>query len=111
MDLGTLYDNGWGVERDIAEAAKWYLAAAQQGMVEAQYNVATLYEKGDGLELDLERAYMYYLLAVEGGFAQFATTALENVSRMMSPTQIKEATGMARTFQAKKWEEIQAKDG
>ncbi|WP_420561805.1 tetratricopeptide repeat protein [Tepidicaulis sp.] len=111
MDLGTLYDNGWGVERDIAEAAKWYLAAAQQGMVEAQYNVATLYEKGDGLELDLERAYMYYLLAVEGGFAQFATTALENVSRMMSPTQIKEATGMARAFQIKNWEEIQAKDG
>lgn len=111
MDLATLYDNGWGVERDISQAAKWYLAAAQQGMVEAQYNVATLYEKGDGVPLDLEKAYMFYMLAVDGGFPQFATGALENISRMMSPTQIKDATSMARSFQPRTWEEIQSSGG
>lgn len=111
MDLATLYDNGWGVQRDVGQAAKWYSAAAQQGMAEAQYNVATLYEKGDGVELDLEKAYMYYMLAIDGGFPQFATVAIENLSRMMSPTQIKDATSMARSFEPKSWPEIQKSGG
>ena len=41
--LGVLYDRGWGVNRDLDEAAKWYRAAAESGIPKAQYNLAHLY--------------------------------------------------------------------
>ena len=40
---------GRGVPRDNNEAAHWFLAAAEQGIPEAQNNLAVLYYKGDGL--------------------------------------------------------------
>ena len=38
--------NGIGVEQDAAEAVKWWLKAAQQGLPEAQYDLAIAYNKG-----------------------------------------------------------------
>ena len=102
MDLGTLFDNGWGVPKSPEMAAKLFMASAQQGMLEAQYNIATMFELGQGVERDLEQAYMFYLLAVEGGFPTFAQQGLENTSRMMSPQQIKNATLNARKFEPEK---------
>lgn len=32
-----MYDNGWGVEENKAEAVKWYNKATKQGDVWAQY--------------------------------------------------------------------------
>jgi TPR repeat protein len=100
MDLGSMYDKGWGVPRDTTKAAKWYEAAAKQGMAEAQYNIATMYESGEGVQKDRKKAYMYFLLAVQSGFPQFAAKELENLSSVMSPEDIKQATMMARDFKA-----------
>lgn len=99
MDLASMYDNGWGVPKSIDETARWYQAAAVQGDPVAQYNLATMYETGAGVEESKETAYMYYLLAIEGGFVQFATTALDNISREMTADEIKNATLMARQFE------------
>ncbi len=98
QDLATMYDNGWGVTADIDKAAHWYLEAANRGSAVSQYNIATMYETGTSVEKDMQKAYMYYLLAIEGGFPHFATTELENVSRVMTAQQIKDATIMAREF-------------
>lgn len=98
MDLGSMYDKGWGVERDAAKAAKWFEAAARQGMAEAQYNVATMYQAGEGVAKDDVKAYMYYLLAVKNGFPQFASRELEKLSGEMKPDEIKQATLAARDF-------------
>lgn len=98
QDLATMYDNGWGVTADIDTAAHWYLEAAKRGSAVSQYNIATMYETGTGVEKDIQKAYMYFLLAIEGGFPHFATTELENVSRVMTAQQIKDATIMAREF-------------
>jgi uncharacterized protein len=98
QDLATMYDNGWGVTANIDTAAHWYLEAAKRGSAVSQYNIATMYETGTGVEKDMQKAYMYYLLAIEGGFPHFATTELENVSRVMTAQQIKDATIMAREF-------------
>ena len=35
FSLGVCYQNGWGVGRDTAEAAKWYSKAAEQGNADA----------------------------------------------------------------------------
>ena len=34
-DLGVLFERGWGVKQDFAEAANWYRKAADQGDLQA----------------------------------------------------------------------------
>jgi len=98
MDLGSMYDKGWGVPQDMKEAARWFEAAARQGLESSQYNIATMYEDGVGVEADKVKAYMYYQLAIEGGFPRFATDAIERLSESMTPAEIKQASMMARDF-------------
>lgn len=98
MDLATMFDKGWGVQQDLARAAKWYEASAKQGQPSAQYNTATMYEEGVGVPADNILAYMYYQLAIEGGFPQFAAEAIEKLSGIMKPAEIKEATKRVRAF-------------
>lgn len=42
LNLGAAYDNGMGVARDIEKALNWYEKAAEQGVAEAQFNLAHL---------------------------------------------------------------------
>jgi len=42
LNLGAAYDNALGIERDIDQALHWYQRAAEQGLAEAQYNLAHL---------------------------------------------------------------------
>ncbi|MGV8996114.1 MAG: tetratricopeptide repeat protein [Parvibaculaceae bacterium] len=98
MDLGSMYDKGWGVTKDEKLAAKWYEASAKQGMAEAEYNIATMYQDGVGVVKDDVKAYMYYLLATKNGFPQFAARELEKLSGEMKPDEIKAATTQARDF-------------
>ncbi|MBX3491738.1 MAG: sel1 repeat family protein [Parvibaculum sp.] len=98
MDLGSMYDKGWGVPQDLKAAARWFEAAARQGLESSQYNIATMYEDGVGVEADKVKAYMYYQLAIEGGFPRFAAEAIERLSESMAPAEIKQASIMARDF-------------
>lgn len=52
LDLGFMYDNGYGVPQDYQEAIAWYRRAADQGNDRAQYNLAHIYDKGDGVSRD-----------------------------------------------------------
>ena len=54
-NLGTLYSWGAGVERDAAEAARLYRAAAELGRPAAQYNLGNMYASGEGIAQDQER--------------------------------------------------------
>lgn len=47
FNLGFSYERGQGVARDSAEAAKWYLLAAEQGHADAQYRLGLYCEKED----------------------------------------------------------------
>jgi hypothetical protein len=42
LNLGAAYDNGLGIERDVERALYWYQLAAEQGLAEAQFNLAHL---------------------------------------------------------------------
>jgi hypothetical protein len=46
FNLGQLYRLGNGVKADDREALKWYLLAAEGGVVSAQYNLILMYEEG-----------------------------------------------------------------
>jgi serine/threonine-protein kinase len=68
--LAFLYDKGWGVERDLDQAASWYQKAAEQGHLLAQMNLATMYEYGSGVPQSNELAFNWYRKAAEQGDAE-----------------------------------------
>lgn len=47
--LGSCYDKGAGVDADMAEAARWHLAAAEQGVPQSQYQYGVYCELGQGV--------------------------------------------------------------
>ena len=65
--LGEKFATGEDVGRDLAEAARWYRLAAEQGYAEAQLNLGELYENGQGVEQDLGEAARWYREAAAGG--------------------------------------------
>ena len=70
--LGDCYENGKGVQKDHAEAAKWFRKAAEQGHPQAQFELGSLYENGWGVEEDMEEAIKWLVLAAEQGINEAA---------------------------------------
>ena len=69
-NLGTMYDNGYGVKQDYFEAAKWFRKAATQGLFIAQYNLGVAYDGGQGVRQDYFKAVKWYRKAAEQGWAK-----------------------------------------
>jgi len=62
-----MYNNGQGVIQDYKEAVKWYTKAAEQGNVDAQYNLGLMYNNGQGVIQDYKEAVKWYTKAAEQG--------------------------------------------
>ena len=73
-----MYDNGRGVAKDDAEAARWYRKAADQGNAGAQINLGLMYEHGRGVAKDDAEAVRWYRKAADQGDA----AAQINLGRM-----------------------------
>ncbi len=67
--LGIMYDNGYGVQQNHAEAANWYQKAAEQGYAFGQSNLGFMYENGDGVDQDYAEAVKWYRKAADQGLA------------------------------------------
>lgn|GEM_PF-5925713 len=65
--LGSLYENGQGVERDPEKAFELTELAAQQGDADAQNHLGWMLQTGVGVEVDGEEAVQWYLLAEKKG--------------------------------------------
>jgi hypothetical protein len=62
-----MYDPGDGVPQDFATAAKYYRMAAEQGDMNAQFNLAVMYDDGLGVAQDQgEAAHRYRSAAGQG---------------------------------------------
>jgi len=83
-NLAVLYDRGFGVPQDYAEAAKWYRAAAERGDIAAQANLGTLYANGWGVARD-----------------NVLTRRRDDVAQRLTPEQILEAQRLAREWRPK----------
>jgi uncharacterized protein len=70
FNLGVLYDEGAGVERNLATAADWCRKAATQGFIDAQTNLGIMYYHGLGVERDHELATHWFRLAADQGDAE-----------------------------------------
>ncbi|UAN62450.1 tetratricopeptide repeat protein [Serratia sp. JSRIV006] len=67
--LGTMYSNGYGVEKDDVQAIEWYRKAAEQGFSYAQFNLGVMYDYGAGIAEDLAQAVVWYRKAADQGLA------------------------------------------
>jgi TPR repeat protein len=71
-NLGYAYAQGIGVDPDMAVAAAWFKAAADQGLTRAALTLAELYITGEGVEQSTEAAIEYYRVAYLGRSEQAA---------------------------------------
>lgn len=71
-NLGVLYHQGLGVEKDINTAVSWYRAAAEEGHPEAQYNLGIAYIEGIGTRYDPQQASVYFEKAAKQGILEAA---------------------------------------
>lgn len=65
--MGVLYENGFGVAKDLPQAAAWYLKAAEQGNSDAQFNLGAMNEHGVGIPVNYPEAARWYRPAAEQG--------------------------------------------
>eukprot|EP01126_Amoeba_proteus_P045610 TRINITY_DN5118_c0_g1_i4.p1 TRINITY_DN5118_c0_g1~~TRINITY_DN5118_c0_g1_i4.p1 ORF type:complete len:737 (+),score=150.46 TRINITY_DN5118_c0_g1_i4:198-2408(+) len=69
-NLGAMYMNGDGIQRNLGEALKLFKMAADQGLKEAQFQIGSLYHNGNEVvERDLSEAIKWYQLAAQQDFA------------------------------------------
>ncbi|MBQ7695673.1 MAG: sel1 repeat family protein [Lentisphaeria bacterium] len=66
-NLGLCYLNGWGVAKDMTEAAKLFRKAADKGIDEAQFNLGACYANGWGVAKDMTEAAKWTRKAAEQG--------------------------------------------
>ncbi len=69
-NLGLMYLNGQGVNRDATRAADLFRQAADQSFSPAAANLADLYLRGVGVPRDLARSFTYMRLAADGGLME-----------------------------------------
>jgi septal ring-binding cell division protein DamX len=68
-NLGVLYLEGRGVERNAKQARNWFLKAAARNHREAQYNLGHMALSGMGTDKSVEQALKWWNLAALGGYA------------------------------------------
>jgi hypothetical protein len=102
--LGTMYRDGQGVDRDYAEALRWWRKAAEQGVVDAQYALGNIYSGGTGVARDNVLAFMWYDIAAAhtGGnwLGAIAGTNRDVLAARMTPADLAKAKGLAADWMA-----------
>jgi hypothetical protein len=69
VNIGLLYLNGFGVERDPSQAFPWFRKAADQGNASGQILVGVAYRDGRGVEQNYAQAMTWFLKAADQGSA------------------------------------------
>jgi len=75
-NLGYMYNNGFGVQKDKQMALKYYQLSAEQGYYVAQYNLGFMYEGSKGIE-NKRLAVKYYTLAAQQGYENAKKRSME----------------------------------
>ena len=72
LTLGSLYESGRGVLKDLPKAVHWYEHAAQRNNPEAQYRVGLMHAEGRGLRKDVTKMRAWWQRAAQAGHAPAA---------------------------------------
>jgi TPR repeat protein len=102
-NLGFMYVNGEGVEKDAVQAVQWYRKAAEQGNATAQSNLGSMYGNGKGVEEDAVQAVQLFRKAAVQGNA----TAQSNLGSMYG-----NGEGVQQnSYEAESWWQMAADQG
>jgi hypothetical protein len=99
-NLGIMYENGWGVPQDPAQAVQWYREAVKSGNIRFILHLATMYSLGKGVPTDFVRAYMFFSIAAEMGDSH-GVKGCDLHAKAMTSAQITEAKTLAREWRMK----------
>ena len=106
-NLGVHYATGRGVDRDVAEAVRWYRLAAEQGCAKAQHTLGVMYRNGEAIEQDPVVAYMWFTLALFGATANQRSTwvySRNRLGRSLTSDQLANAGRRVRDWRlAREW--------
>lgn len=69
-NLGWMYQNGFGITKDLNEAVKWYRMSAEHGDPVGQLDLGGLYSSGKGVTQDYAEAMKWYRMAADQGHAE-----------------------------------------
>jgi len=93
--VGSMYQNGRGVERNYTEAIRWFLMAAEQGDPFSQSHLGYLYETGLGTARDEKVGAQWYAKAADQG---------DDYSEARLAAMYRDGRGVAQDFeQAANW--------
>jgi len=68
FNIGVMFSSGDGVPQNEAQAAKWFLKAAEEGMPEAQFNIGQCYLLGNGVQKDSTLAMEWIQKAADNNY-------------------------------------------
>lgn len=69
-NLGICYHRGWGVDKNVEMAYKYYLLAAERGDASACHNLGGCYLNGEAVEYNDSLAFVWYQRAARKGYTQ-----------------------------------------
>ena len=92
--LGKMYSNGIGVQKNKAQAAKWYRLAAVQGYVKGQSSLGILYLTGSGVKKNEITAHAWIGVAAVNN--KRYKESLKAIAAFMSPQQIAKAEKLTK---------------
>jgi len=95
--LATAYAEGWGTQKNLVEAARWFGRAAVLGSVNDQFNLGVLYERGMGVAQSLPDAYRWYAVAAAKGDRE-SQSRVAAIAPMLSPDDLAAARSAADSF-------------
>lgn len=102
--LGRCYENGLGVNQDMAVAAQWFQLAAEQNYSEAQVLLAYCYEIGAGVPKNPQMVMNLMTRAAEAGNAEAQFNLALNYSQGLNGAPKSEAESF-------KWASMSANQG
>jgi uncharacterized protein len=91
LNMGFMYDNGYGVPQDYKKAITWYRRAAEQDNKRAQYNLGLMYDMGYGVPQNKVQAHMWYDIAS----VPVALDYRDRVARELTMEQVADAQRLA----------------
>lgn len=106
FNLGVFYDNGlddngYPIAAKRAEAIKWLLAAARQGLPRAQMRLAEAYLDQPDAFGNRSKAYLWFLLAsvrLDGIHRERAQSECERLAGELTPKELARAARLARLW-------------
>ena len=94
-------EQGRGCPVNLRKAFYWYEKAANQGDIEAQFNLGVCLTAGKGCDVDIVQAHMWFSLAARKGDADSISNR-DILAKRLKPEQITESKKMVSDWIAQK---------